>query len=1037
MNEPLSKPVDLALLRESLSERHGRDLWRSLEELAGSAEFDELIAREFPRQAAILEREPDAPGGVDRRRFLQVAGASMALGGLTACTRQPLEKIVPYVRQPEEIVPGRPLYFATAMPVAGVAQPVLVESHMGRPTKVDGHPEHPAGTGATDLFAQASVLEMYDPERSRVVRELRRPRTWAAFLRETRTAITALEAMGSVRLRVLTGTVTSPTLRHTLQRVLTRFPDAAWHSYEAAGTESVRAGAHRAFGRDVETLYDFGRARVVLSLDADFLASGRGHLRHARDFMALRRVRSGSTSMNRLYAVESTPTPTGTLADHRLPLRPSELAAFAAALAAELGLPGAERPAEGARGPSAEWISAVARDLASERGGGLVIAGEQAPAEVHALAHAINAALGNVGSTVRYVEPLDGASDSIGGPTSAEPAEEPGSLGELVNAMQAGAVDVLLILGGNPVYNAPADLEFATAMLQVPHRIRFGLFDDETSALCQWHLPEAHYLESWGDLRAFDGTVSLQQPIIEPLHGGRTASELLAHLIDDTERPAKELLEERWRDQTPADAAFEKFWRRCLHDGYVAGTASPAASPTLRAGVVAEATAAIAASAPGPEGSIELVLRPDPTVGDGRWANNGWLQECPKPFTKLTWDNAVLISPALAVRLGVGSEDVVEVTSGGRTIEGPAWITPGHPDGAATLHLGYGRTAAGNVGNGAGFDAYRLRTSAHPWSAAAEIRPTGRRYPLASTQLHANLELETREAAKRHLIRHGTIDRFRREPDFAQHMGHPAGESLYPPFVYEGYAWGLAVDLAACTGCNACVVACQAENNIPVVGKDQVSRGREMHWIRIDRYYEGELGDPAIHHQPVMCMHCEQAPCEVVCPVAATTHSNEGLNDMIYNRCVGTRYCSNNCPYKVRRFNFLLYNDLEEPLLAMQRNPDVTVRSRGVMEKCTYCVQRINHARIQARVEERKIADGEIVTACQQACPTGAIVFGDVNDPESAVSRWKAEPQNYGILEDLNTRPRTTYLAKLTNPSSELGGGRAGGDHEPAGGHQG
>jgi molybdopterin-containing oxidoreductase family iron-sulfur binding subunit len=1028
MNEPLSKPIDLESLRKTLSERRGRELWRSLEELAGSPEFDELVAREFPRQAAILEREPDASGGVDRRRFLELAGASMALGGLTACTRQPLEKIVPYVRQPEEIVPGRPLYFATAMPDGGVAQPVLVESHMGRPTKVEGHPDHPAGTGATDLFTQASVLEMYDPERSRVVRQLRRPRTWSAFLSETRGALRTLERLGPARLRILTGSVTSPTLSHTLQRVLERFPEARWHQYEAVGRDSVKAGALLAFGTHVDTLYDFSRARVVLSLDADFLASGRGHLRHARDFMELRRVRSGSTSMNRLYAAESTPTPTGTLADHRLPLPPSKLSLLAGALAAELGLPGAERPAELADGHLAEWVGAAARDLASERGGGLVIAGEQAPAEVHALAHAMNAALGNVGTTVRYVEPCE-----------VEPVDHAASLAELVAAMRANEVDVLLILGGNPVYDAPADLEFGEAMRKVTRRIHLALRDDETSALCQWHLPEAHYLESWGDLRAFDGTVTLQQPIIEPLHGGRTASELLAHLIEDTERSEKELLEERWRDQAPAGQTFEKFWRRCLHDGYVAGTASAAVSPALREGVVAEASTAIAAAAgaTAPQGAIELILRPDPTVGDGRWANNGWLQECPKPFTKLTWDNAVLISPVLAARLGVGSEDVVEVTSGGRTIEGPAWITPGHPDGSATLHLGYGRTAAGKLGDGAGFDAYRLRTSANPWSAPAEIRPTGRRYALASTQLHANLELETREAAKRHLVRHSTIDRFRRDPEFAQHMGHPAGESLYPPFAYEGYAWGLAVDLAACTGCNACVVACQAENNIPVVGKDQVSRGREMHWIRIDRYYEGELEDPAIHHQPVMCMHCEQAPCEVVCPVAATTHSDEGLNDMVYNRCVGTRYCSNNCPYKVRRFNFLLYNDLEEPLLAMQRNPDVTVRSRGVMEKCSYCVQRINHARIQARVEERKIADGEIVTACQQACPTGAIVFGDVNDPQSAVSRWKAEPLNYGILEDLNTRPRTTYLAKLTNPSSELGGGMADGDHEPTGGHQG
>jgi molybdopterin-containing oxidoreductase family iron-sulfur binding subunit len=1023
MSEPLSAPLDIESLRRSLAERRGRDLWRSLEELSGSAEFEELLAREFPRQAAILERESDGPGGVDRRRFLQLSGASMALAGLTACTRQPLEKIVPYVRQPEEIVPGRPLFFATTMPFAGVAIPLLAESHMGRPTKVEGNPDHPAGSGGSDLFAQASVLEMYDPERSQVVRELRRPRSWPAFLSETRAALAALERLAPARLRILTGTVTSPTLGRTIRRVLERYPAARWHQYEAVGRDAVREGSRIAFDSAVETLYDFRTARVVLSLDADFLVSGRGHLRHARDFMKLRRVRSGSTSMNRLYAVESSPTPTGTLADHRLPLAPSRLAAVATALAAELGVPGATRPAELAGGGVEEWIRAAARDLASEPGGGLVIAGEPAPAEVHALAQAINGALGNVGKTVRYAEPIE-----------VEAVDQAASIAELAEAMRAGEVDVLLILGGNPVHDAPADVDFASAMLQVPRRIRLGLYDDETSALCHWHLPEAHYLESWGDGRAADGTVSLTQPIIEPLHGGRTATELLAHLIEETERSGLELLQEYWRERAPALESFERFWRRSLHDGYIPGTESPAVSPALRAAAASEAGARIADRAAAAAGAaVEIILRPDPTLWDGRFANNGWLQECPKPLSKLTWDNAVHLSPALAARLGVGNEDVVAVTRGGRTVEGPVWVQPGHPDGAATLHLGYGRKASGKVGDGTGFDAYPLRTTAEPWGGPAEIRPTGRRYPLASTQLHSNVELETREAEKRHLVRHGTFDRFQSEPDFAKHMAHGAGPSLYPPFEYEGYAWGLAVDLAACTGCNACVVACQAENNIPVVGKDQVARGREMHWIRIDRYYEGDLEDPAVHHQPVMCMHCEQAPCEVVCPVAATVHSEEGLNDMVYNRCVGTRYCSNNCPYKVRRFNFLLYNELEEPLLALQRNPDVTVRTRGVMEKCTYCVQRINQARIRARTEERKIADGEIVTACQQACPTGAIVFGDVNDPESRVSRWKAEPLNYGILEDLNTRPRTTYLAKITNPTASLAPHRDGAGEESHG----
>ena len=1006
--------LDLAQVRARLAEGSGRRFWRSLDELAGSEAFEELLHREFPRHAAEL------PDGVDRRRFLQLAAGSLAFGGLTACTRQPREKIVPYVEQPEQIVPGEPLFYATAMTQGGYAVPLLAESLMGRPTKVEGNPDHPDGTRGSDRFAQASLLQMYDPDRSRVVRELRRIRTYSAFLADTRSALRALETLGDVRLRVLTGTVTSPLLAATLGRLLERYPAARWHRWEPVCRDAVVRGATAAFARPVDPVYDLAAATTVLSLDSDFLTSGPRALAHAADFMRLRRPRAEG-SMNRLYAAESAPTSTGTVADHRLPLPPALVGKLTAAVAAALGVPGVTTPPELAQGHLAEWVAAVAADLKRDGRRGLVIAGDPAPPEVHVLAHAMNAALGAVGTTVRYVEPVE-----------ADPVPHLDSLRELTTAMAAGEVDVLLVVGGNPVYDAPADLGFAEAMLKVGRRVRLGLYDDETSELCQWHLPMAHYLESWGDARTPEGTVTLTQPLIEPLHGGKTAAEVVAALIDDEPRPADELLRAHWEGRGGFDGPFDKFWRRCLHDGFVPGTASPETAPVLDPAAAGAAAARLAASGGG-GGDAELVFRPDPTVWDGRYGNNGWLQECPKPLTLLTWDNAALMGPAMAARLGIENEQVVLLQAGGRQLEAPAWVLPGHPDGAVTLHLGYGRWRAGRVGSGTGVNAFRLRSADGLWSAGAvTVVPTPRRAELASTQLHNNIPLESEEAEKRHLVRTASLERFRETPDFAQQMGHGEGPSLFPDWEYPGYAWGLSIDLGACTGCNACVLACQAENNVPVVGKQQVRSGREMQWIRIDRYFEGDLEEPTVHHQPVMCMHCERAPCEIVCPVAATVHSHEGLNDMVYNRCVGTRYCSNNCPYKVRRFNFLKYTDHEEPLLKMMRNPEVTVRTRGVMEKCTYCVQRINRSRIIAEREGREIEDGEIVTACQQACPTSAIVFGDINDPESAVSREKASPRNYGILEELNTKPRTTYLAKVTNPHPALAGSDA---HHGEGSH--
>jgi molybdopterin-containing oxidoreductase family iron-sulfur binding subunit len=998
--DPAPQKLELAEVRHRLSRAKGPEFWRSLDELAQTPEFEELLHREFPRQAAEL------PEGVSRRGFLHLMGASLALGGLTACTRQPLERIVPYVEQPESLVPGRPLYFASSMPLDGYARPLLVESHMGRPTKVEGNPEHPASSGATDLFAQASVLNLYDPERSQVVMHNGRISTWSIFVEEFRNTVQALSALGEARIRVLTRTVTSPSQAALIREVLEDHSGARWHQYTPVTRDTERQGMESAFGRPLSVRYDLSQAEVILSLDSDFLTAGPGALRYARDFAGRRRA--GNSPMNRLYIVESSPTSTGTLADHRLPVRASEIGAVATALATELGVQGAAAQGDPIEGDRTAWITAVARDLSANRGRCAVIPGDYASEEVHVLAHAINEHLANIGSTVILAEPLE-----------ERPETETESIRQLAQDMAAGDVDLLLVLGCNPVYEAPADLEFRAAMGEVGYRVHLGLYQDETAEYCHWHIPEAHYLESWGDSRSFDGGICLTQPLIEPLYGGKAITEILSLLTGGGERGSLDLLTDYWIQKAGAES-FETTWRKWLHGGFVSDQQSPPVAVSVSQDAVAKACQPIAEPS---DSALEIIFRPDPTIHDGTFNNNGWLQECPKPLTKLTWDNAAVVGPALAQREGLVNEQVIELSVGDQSIELPVWVQPGHPDGCLTLHLGYGRERVGRVGTGTGFDASRLRDSHSPWLATeVRIQKTDRTHPLASTQLHSNIELESEEAEKRHLVRVGTLELFEQEPDFAQHMGHaPSPDlSLFPSLEYEGNAWGMSVDLNACTGCNACVIACQAENNIPIVGKEMVAMGREMHWIRIDRYFEGDLDEPHVHHQPVMCMHCEKAPCEVVCPVQATVHSDEGLNDMVYNRCVGTRYCSNNCPYKVRRFNFFKYNDTESPVLKMLRNPDVTVRTRGVMEKCTYCVQRINHGRIEAKKQGREIYDGEVKTACQQVCPTEAIVFGNINDPEAAVTKSKASPLSYNILAELGTVPRTSYLAKLRNPNHDL-----------------
>ena len=996
-----SKKLDLNSVRERIdyatahdtAEKTGPQYWRSLEELAGTKEFQEALHREFPKGAS------EWLDTVSRRGFLKVMGASLGLAGMTGCVKLPLEPIVPYVRQPENVIPGRPRYYATAMTLGGYANPLLVESHLGRPTKIEGNDQHPASLGGTDIFAQASLLGMYDPDRSQSVISLGDQRSFASFMSAIRGPLSAQKGLQGAGIRILTTTITSPTLADQLHNFLKVYPQAKWHVYEPVNRDNVLEGAKMAFGQPVETRYDFSKADVIVSLDADFLYAGfPGNVKYIRDFASRRDADSGN--MNRLYVIESTPSSTGVKADHRWPARSSEIVWFAEDLFAFLW---------GPRGNNPE-LAAIVDDLLAHTGASLIVAGEHQPPSVHLLAHAINAKLGNVGKTVFYTDPVD-----------ANPINQTESLKELVADVNAGKVDLLIILGGNPVYDAPADLMFADAMKsgKVPLRVHHGLYQNETAELCEWHVHAAHELESWGDARAHDGTVSIIQPLIAPLYNGKSALEFVALLSGQADASGYALVRAYWQKQhTSAD--FEAFWRRSLHDGWIEGTTF-APKPTQL-----NDKRFFSGVREGHSDIIELNIRRDPTIYDGQFCNNGWLQELPNPLTKLTWDNAILIGPKMAGRLQIVSKDILELELNGAKIHGAAWIQAGHPDNSITITLGYGRKRAGRVGTGMGYNAYALRTSANPWIASGvKIRKTGGWYELASVQ--GMQSMDTPDGNSRPLVRETSLEDYKQHPDFAQEEQPPYGLSLYKPYPYkeEKYAWGMAIDLNKCVGCNNCILACQSENNIAVVGQEQTRLGRHMHWIRVDAYYQGDRDNPRAFFQPVPCMQCEDAPCEVVCPVAATNHSTEGLNDMVYNRCVGTRYCSNNCPYKVRRFNFLLFQDWDTPQYKMMRNPDVSVRSRGVMEKCSYCIQRITERRIDtetASVREGKdirIGD-ELQTACQQSCPAEAITFGNINDPNSKVSKLKQKSLNYALLGELNTKPRTTYLAEVRNPNPEL-----------------
>jgi len=1015
----------------SLEPGSGSPYWRSLQELADTEEYRHLMAHEFPGGI-------DAPDGMSRRRFLQIMSASIAMTSLAGC-RWPVEKIVPYAANTPGLEPGTPVKFATTMELGAAAMPVLATSYDGRPIKIDGNPGHPLSGGAASIFAQASVLDVYDPDRSRTLRRragvFGSETDWAAFTGWAQ----ARFAGGLAGTAILTGATTSPATVGLLRQAAAR--GARIFMHEPVCRLNEMRGLKQAFGTAAMVQLDIGQADVIVDFDSNCLQDHPAALRNAKAFAAGRRAESGH--MNRLYSFESTFSITGGMADHRYPTAARDLGPAVWALAAELvlgehlelpagaGVNAAQLAAWRGHAAGGPDVAHLARDLMDHRGRGLLVAGLRQDPEVHALVHVLNAALGNAGHAVSYV-----------------PFELPpfASLEELVADLNAGRVSTLVVLGGNPVYDAPADLEFGKAMARAGERIHLGLHEDATGQASSWHLPAAHYLESWGLAQGWDGSLLAVQPLIEPLYAGHTATELLSVLVDAAPRTAHQIARDAFfafgggQGAAPApdaDPAFEKRWRAFLHDGFLAGSAQAGAPLALVGSPIA---APATGGALGAE-NLELTFLQDQSVHDGRFADNAWLQETPDFMTKLTWDNAAVFSPATAKELGVVHGDLVELQYKGRSLEAAVYVLPGQAKHSVALALGYGRDDAGRVGKGAGFNAYRLRTAdgLHRGE-GLRVRKTGRKYQLATTQDHHAIDkVGAAEIQKRvpGLVREGTFEQYVNEPEFVDHLGihSPPLISLWKEWEYTGHKWGMAVDLNTCTGCNACVVGCQAENNIPVVGKDQVARGREMSWIRLDRYFLGDADDPKVAQQPVACVQCELAPCEQVCPVAATMHTREGLNAMVYNRCVGTRYCSNNCPYKVRRFNW--YNNFED-LTETQRlvlNPDVTVRARGVMEKCTYCVQRIETARVAARVEGRSIRDGDITPACAQTCPTDAIVFGDLNDKDSRVSKLRELGRSYDLLDYLNIKPRTFYLARLRNPNPAIAGVAAHGGHGGHGGH--
>jgi len=986
----------------------GKAYWRSLDHLAETDEFKQLVQNEFPEGASELTNP------VSRRKFLSLMGASMALAGLTSC-RRPVEKIIPYVVKPEEIIPGKPQYYATNMPFGTESFGLLVESHEGRPTKIEGNQLHPATGGSSNVFMQAEMLNLYDPDRSQVVLHRGRNSRWGAYRAAWKKQAESFAETDGEGLAVLTESFSSPTMMRLANTFRKKYPRAHLVAYDSVSDENIYKGTEAVTGFAARPDYSFDRAGVVLALDADFLQMESNNIQYARDFTSRRKLQTEQDDMNRLYVVEGVYTITGGMADHRLRVPGSHIGLFTAALAAELAAAGLDLIAPAVTGNFDQtWIKALAADLMGNRGSSLVVAGRRQPAAVQALVALINDALDNTGKTVRYTSNPDRMISSLS------------DFSSLTKAMHAGDIQSLIMLGGNPVYQAPADLDFAGALERVPFSVHLSLHVDETSSRTSWHLPRAHFLESWGGVSGYDGA-GIIQPLIAPLFDGKNCVDVLSDLVSDEETWAYAAVRETWKSLLPT-VGYEKSWRKVVHDGF-----TPLQRETVRSFDRARAQQYVNASdysapLPGPD-QLELVLTASFTTYDGRYANNGWMQELPDPITKITWDNVALISPETAASLGVKNEDVLKISFSGTDLQLPVWILPGLADNSIALELGFGRDI-GRVSGGVGsnVNVFRTTTAMHYAVGATAIKMPGF-FKLACVQDFHGLDEEklAADAIEERLpaiVRENTLEAYRQDPEFAMALAEttdPQSMSMWKEHQYTlGNQWGMAIDLTACTGCSACTIACQSENNIPVIGKDEVGRGRDMSWIRLDRYFSGEVEDPEMVFQPVACQHCEMAPCEGVCPVAATTHSSEGLNEMAYNRCIGTRYCANNCPYKVRRFNFFNFSKDMPEIVQMAMNPDVTIRFRGVMEKCTYCIQRINVAKIEAKNEGRELADGDVVVACQQACPTDAISLGNILDPESTVAKVKARNRDYALLGELNLQPRTSYGARLRNPNPAL-----------------
>lgn len=975
MTEP--DPLDLAALRARLKGMRGPRLWRSLDEAADTPAFKRFVAAEFPAASDLLGRE------ASRRGVLRAMAASFLLGGLGACDVYPPEEIIPWVEQPEALVPGQPLYYATMVPFMGWAIPVVAETHVGRPTRLDGNARHPAWTTALDPISQARVLELYDPDRSSGVVLDGAAATWAA----ARTELADLGARPGLAL--VTGHVTSPTMLRQIAELRERAPALRWFVHEPALGRTAEA-ARRVFGQPVEVRWDLSQADVIVALDADPLGPGPFQVPYTQSWAARRQLahQPGGTA-NALFVAESSPSLTGARATQRRRVPSHRVPALVAAIANAAGL---EVEVPDLSQEDWAWAGEMARRLELSGGNSLILVGDHQPPEAQALALALNVLFANIGSTVLPLEPQGGTPDGDGV--------------ALLDALEAAEVDSMVMVGTNPAYTLPG---FTEAAKSPARRVHVGLYRDETAVISDLHVPMAHALESWSDGRAVDGTAVIGQPTVQPLFGGIPLHDVMAALLGRT--PASPQGEVR---QTWAEALTEAAWRSALHEGFVPATAA------ARTAALASVPEISLPDLP-PDDSLEIVFRPDPAVWDGSVANLGWLQELPRPMTKLTWDTAALVSPVVAEDLGLEPGSMVEITAPTGTMEIPAWIVPGQAERTITLFLGQGHWHMGAVANGVGENTYRLRSARQPWVlTGATIRATGVNAWLADTQMHQVME-------GHEFVRTMPLEDAHQPPK--EEIGGSPHETLYPgDFQWEvaekePQAWAMAIDLDLCTGCNACVTACQAENNIMVVGREETRMGREMHWIRVDQYFEGDLDDPAIHFQPVPCMHCEHAPCEMGCPVNATVHGPEGLNQMIYNRCIGTRTCSSYCPYKVRRFNFYDYSEFRGGSKQALMNPDVTVRSRGVMEKCTYCVQRISRARRTAKTEDRPAAADEVETACQTACPANAIVFGNQRNPDSAIAAAKRSPRDYALLEELNVRPRTTYAARIRDADPDGGEG--------------